>query len=79
MSLIFFTCWNKENGLSRLPILISAPGATWRAKGELFMNRDGINALPLEDDTRATDELIAELESNRHGRQVAKSRSAGRS
>ena len=35
------------------------------------MNRDGINALPLADDTRTTDELIAELESNPHGRQVA--------
>lgn len=39
-------------------------------KGELFMNRDGINALPLEGNTRTTDELIAELESNRHGRRL---------
>ena len=34
------------------------------------MNRDRINALPLEDNTRAIDELIAELESNRHDRQI---------
>jgi len=35
------------------------------------MNTDGINALPLEDDTRTTADLIAELDSNGHARQLA--------
>lgn len=46
------------------------PWCNIRAKGKFFMNRDRINALPLEDNTRAIDELIAELESNRHDRQI---------